>query len=461
MKSLFKIIRRYVLTAALITLLVLLFNCTLLSFWGYWTMKGEQDVTTRRQIEEIAQELVEQEGEYQMTQAGRRKLERLPFSWGMLVKNDGTVGWAYRLPQEIPRRYTMADMSVLSKWYLKDYPVFTWICGDDVLVLGREKDSIARFNLEYSIRAIDQMPEILRSLLFMNLFLILVLSLFFGYRFYRSLHPIAQGIEQLSNKETISLQEKGITDELSRRLNQTSRILEQQDRQLARRDHARTDWIAGVSHDIRTPLSLILGYADSLSHDAALDESGRKAAEAIRLQSMNIKNLIEDLNLTSKLEYGAQPLRIENFLPASFLRQVVADIYNGGMLGGCQIDLDVDGGVEHIQIEGDKGMLTRVFRNLIGNSIRHVPGCQIWIRMYKEGKWIRTDIQDSGPGIPPGVVSIVEGRSEDPNVHVMGLRVARQIVLAHKGQMGFSVKNGGKYDVYLLFAPFYNKSVLG
>lgn len=451
MRGLFKIIRRYVLTAVLITLLVLLFNCVLMFFWGYRAMKGEQDIVTRRQIEAVARELVEQEGAYRMTQTGYRELERLPFAWGMLVKNDGTVGWAYHLPQEIPRRYTMADISVLSKWYLKDYPVFTWICGEDVLVLAREKDSIARFNLEYSIQAIEQVPEILRSLLFLNLFLIFFLSLFFGYRFYRSLRPIAQGIEQLSNKETISLQEKGITDELSRRLNQTSKILEQQDRQLARRDHARTDWIAGVSHDIRTPLSLILGYADGLSHDTALDESGRKAAEAIRLQSMNIKKLIEDLNLTSKLEYDAQPLRIENFLLASFLRQVVADICNEGMLGDPQIDLDVDGSVEHIQIEGDKEMLTRAFRNLIGNSVRYVPGCQIWVRMYKEGRWIRIDIQDSGPGIPPGVVSIVEGRVEDPNIHVMGLRVVRQIIHAHEGRMGFSLKDGKKYDVYLLF----------
>lgn len=59
MRSLFKIIRRYVLTAVLITLLILLFNCLILFFWGNWLMKEEQRIATRRQIEEISWELVE------------------------------------------------------------------------------------------------------------------------------------------------------------------------------------------------------------------------------------------------------------------------------------------------------------------------------------------------------------------------------------------------------------------
>lgn len=453
MKSLFKIIRRYVLTAALLTLFVLLFNLTLFSVWGWWTMRGEQKVATRRQIEELSRELSRtRTGGYRMSPAGYRKLAQLPFSWGMLVKDDGTLGWTYRLPPEIPRRYTMADMSVLSKWYLKDYPVFTWICGDDVLVLGREKGSIARFNMEYSLRLISHVPEIFLSMVILNLVLIFCLALFFGYRFYRSLRPIAQGIQHLSEKETIDLPEKGITDELSRRLNQTSRILEQQNSRLARRDQARTEWIAGVSHDIRTPLSLILGHADSLARSADLDEKGRRAAGAIRLQSVKIKKLIEDLNLTSKLEYDAQPLRIEAFFLASFLRQVVADFYNEGILGDCQIDLDIKESAEHMQIEGDKEMLCRAFQNLIGNSIRYAPGSLIQIRVYREGKWLRIDFWDTGPGIPPEVAAIVEGRMEDPSIHVMGLRVVRQIIRAHKGQMRFLSK-GGKRNEVCLFLP--------
>lgn len=450
MKSLFKIIRRYVLTAALITALALTFNFALLCLWGSQMADGRHKISVRRQIEGISGELEEKDGVYHMSETGVEQLEASAFQWGMLVRGDGKLGWTWRLPPEIPRSYTLADMSVLSKWYLKDYPVFTWTCGDAVLVMGMAKDSVARFNLEYSVRLLEHVPEIFLSMAALNLLLVFLLALFFGYRFYCSLRPVAQGIERLSNNETVSLSEKGMVGELSRRLNQTSQILERQSQQLSKQDNARTNWIAGVSHDIRTPLSLILGHADSLGRNPALDEEGRRKAQAISRQSIYIKKLIEDLNLTSKLQYDAQPLRIEKILPASLLRQIAADYYNEEMLGDCQLDLQVDEDVERIQIEADKGMLTRAFQNLIGNSVRYAPGCGIWIAIGREGSWLRFLFQDSGPGIPPEVATIVEGRSENPNIHVMGLRVVRQIIGAHSGRMEFVLQGGKRVGVCLL-----------
>lgn len=437
MRSLFKIIRRYVLTAVLIALLVLFFNWIFLLLWGYWSMKGEENIAIRWQIEDIAKELSEENSGFRMSEEGYRKLEKSSFIWAMLVKKDGSVGWSYQLPREIPKNYTLADISVLSKWYLKDYPVFTWTCGDGILVVGVEKGSIARFNIEYSVRVIERMPTLFFSVVFFNLCLTLLLALFFGYRFYCSLRPIAQGIERLSNKEAVFLPEKGMTDVLSRKLNQTSRILVQQNNQLAKRDNARTNWIAGVSHDIRTPLSLILGYADSLSHNLALDEKGQKEAQSIRRQALGIKKLIEDLNLTSKLEYNAQPLRIENFLPAVLLRQVAADFYNEELLGDSILELDVQADAEQIQMEGDTQMLARAFQNLIGNSVRYAPGSRILVSMSQKERWLQFFFRDFGPGIPAEVVDIVEGITENPNIHVMGLRVVRQIVQAHRGRMEF------------------------
>lgn len=450
MKGLSKIIRRYVLTAMLITALALAFNFVIFILWGYRLADAEHSVSIRRQIELLAGELEEKDGGYHMSEEGLRQLKESVFRWGMLVEGDGRVGWTYELPPEIPRSYTLADMSVLSKWYLKDYPVFTWTYGDGVLVMGQEKESMARFNMEYSVRFLNHIPKIFFSIVVLNLLLVFLLALFFGYRFYRSLRPVAQGIERLSNNEAASLPEKGMVEELSRRLNQTSQILERQNRQLARRDNARTNWIAGVSHDIRTPLSLILGHADSLGKNPSLDGDGRRKAQAISRQSMYIKKLIEDLNLTSKLEYGAQPLRMEKICPASFLRQIAADYYNEEMLGDCQLDLAVDEDVEQAQIQADKGLLTRAFQNLIGNSVRHAPGCQIWIQMKREGSWLCFSFQDSGPGILPEVAAIAQGRLENPNIHVMGLRVVRQIVVAHGGRMKFARENGKQLGVRLL-----------
>lgn len=72
---------------------------------------------------------------------------------------------------------------------------------------------------------------------------------------------------------------------------------------LDKRDRTRTEWIAGVSHDIRTPLSLVQGNAAQLEADPALPGQARHKASVIREQSQRIGKLVSDLNLASKLEY--------------------------------------------------------------------------------------------------------------------------------------------------------------
>ena len=95
--------------------------------------------------------------------------------------------------------------------------------------------------------------------LLLVLLLILFFVLFLGYRFYRALKPVGKGIESLVEQEPLCLREKGMAGDLARKLNRVSDILQEQKKKLSRRDQARTEWISGVSHDIRTPLALILG----------------------------------------------------------------------------------------------------------------------------------------------------------------------------------------------------------
>lgn len=72
------------------------------------------------------------------------------------------------------------------------------------------------------------------------------------------------------------------------------------------------------------PLALILGWAEQLEQDAALPAPARQKAGGIRTQSERLRTLIDDLNLTSKLQYGAQPLRRELLTVGPLLRQLVA-----------------------------------------------------------------------------------------------------------------------------------------
>ena len=157
-------------------------------------------------------------------------------------------------------------------------------------------------------------------LLLLDAGLILLIYLMLGWFGAKPLRALAEGIDRLAKGDPVQLQQKGATGELAKKLNEAGIHLQKQARLIAQRDAARTSWIAGVSHDLRTPLALIMGYAEQMEAAARPDTEQRSRAAAIRAQSVKIKTLIEDLNLTSKLQYDAQPLRLREVQIGPWLR---------------------------------------------------------------------------------------------------------------------------------------------
>ena len=447
MKSLLKISRRYILTAVFITVFVVFVNLAAFLYLAYASMTDEErqegGLSIRQNMESISSLISGQGEDYVLSQEGYDILKETSFQWAMLLDREGKAVWEYELPRDIPRQFTITDVASFSRWYLEDYPVYVWQHKDGLLVFGCGKDSIVRISTILDGTLMKNAGWNAGLFGVLNLMLLLSLAMGFGYRFYKSLKPVAGGIEALSKKEKVEIPEKGMIDELAAKLNQASEILCQQNRKLEQRDNARTDWIAGVSHDIRTPLALIVGYADELEKDKDLSDAQREKAAVIQRQSLVIRQLISDLNLTSKLEYQAQPLSMIEYSPAELLRECAADYYNQGLDDRYEIELQIGQEEERIRLTGDRGLLLRAFRNLVGNSIRHNPeGCTVYLKMTEEEGNVRILFSDSGPGIPAAVLKVLKhtNTQENSHVHVMGLRIVKQIAEAHGGRVEFVKK---------------------
>ena len=84
------------------------------------------------------------DGEYQMSQEG---IEFIHFynGFAMLISDSGEVVWEYRLPEKLPRQYARKDIASFARWYLEDYPVITHIIGENIFVVGRQKNSIWKY----------------------------------------------------------------------------------------------------------------------------------------------------------------------------------------------------------------------------------------------------------------------------------------------------------------------------
>lgn len=521
MKSLIKIISRYSITAGVMILVILFSNIAVLGYLGYRSIAEEDDLAyngnIRVAMEKIGNELsqskeekTKKEGKYHLSKKGKKTLKETKFVWAMALNQQGDVVWKWKLPDEIPLNYSLSDVATFTRWYLCDYPVRVWKSGELLCVYAYPKDSYTVMNLYSTVSSIKNFPQYIKLFLIANLTVIIVFILTLGYRFYWSLKPISQGIEALSRKEPIHLRERGIASDLAKKINITSKTLEEQDRKLAKRDQARTEWIAGVSHDIRTPLTLIMGYSERLmSQDESISEKDRKRereiegnrdvkdemegdkktekqkremAKSIYRQAIIIKQLIEDLNLTSKLTYNATPLSLTECEPAKLLRESVADIYNSGLDEKYEIEIYISEEAEQSKVLIDEKLIKRAIRNILGNSIRHNSGgCIVKARLCVQDEEISYTFLDSGPGIPDRVVEILEEervgnrekiraqgkwrrkkeeeervqgiekerdkREENKKqVHIMGLRLTRQIVEVHGGEFLFCEREEGGYD---------------
>lgn len=360
------------------------------------------------------------------------------YEWAMLLDEEGTVVWQYDLPVRLDHRYTVTEVASFTRWYLEDYPVFCWITENGLLVLGRTPGTMFRYSFYSYTELFRGIYRGIVPTLLAIVALIVAGCMVFSWRGAKALTGVARGLDTLAAGGTVDLPTTGFTAEVARKLNQTSALLQRQNTIIARRDAARTDWIAGVSHDIRTPLALIFGYAEQLEHDPALPPDRQAKAAAIRSQGQTIRHLVEDLNLTSKLQYNAQPLRREPVHAGQLLRQIVTDFCNSGAGESCTLDFTLDPQAENLVLDVDTALLGRAFSNLLGNSARHSPGCTVTVHARQEGDALSVTVADDGPGCPPGVLAVLAGTPlPGPAPHVLGLHIVVQIVSAHGGKVTF------------------------
>jgi signal transduction histidine kinase len=282
-----------------------------------------------------------------------------------------------------------------------------------------------------------------------------VLALFLGLWLYRKLKPLYNGFSALPKKEPLTLSTGGVTGEVARILNETSVILSQQEKQLAHRDQARTEWIAGVSHDIRTPLSMVMGYASELENNLSLPAAEQNQARIIRQQSQRIKSLISDLNLASKLEYHAQPMELARVSPAALIRSAAVDFINDGLPAPYSLTVDVTEEANGPILLCDQALIRRALTNLIDNSIRHNPrGCDIRLSVTQSTDSLVIKVSDDGKGYPPELIENSGGLDESHLLgnHGLGLIIVRRIMKIHGGKVVFENLSDGGCAAALVFS---------
>ena len=458
MKSIPKLIRRFV---GILTLSIILFVILNVAFFAIVFVRNTSTFSPWDMADHAAAALQLTDGGYSLSDNVMAKLKE-ENAWALLIDNDTRqVVWQTdNLPANIPMQYTLSDVAELTRGYVNGYPAFTGEAQTGLLVLGYPKDRFwkhTRASWDYNF--IADLPKNTIIIFAINIVLILLIYAAVNSKLLRSIKPITNGIQNLSNGIPVYMKEKGVLSELAEKINKTSEILQMQSEQLRRKETARANWIAGVSHDVRTPLSMIMGYAGQLENSKNLSEIECKKAAAIVKQSSRMKDLINDLNLASKLEYDMQPLTMKQENAISIIRQVIVDFMNTNIDDKFPIKWITNDTLSACYINADKDLLKRAISNLIQNSINHNEnGCAIYASVCDNNNTCKICIEDNGIGASDEQIDRLNNTPHymicDTNTaeqrHGLGLLIVKQIIKGHNGEIFIDHSEYGGFKVVLI-----------
>lgn len=213
--------------------------------------------------------------------------------------------------------------------------------------------------------------------------------------------------------------------------------------ELRRLERVRQDFVANVSHEFKTPLTAIRGFAETLLSGALEDVDHRKRfVEIIQEHAERLTRLTDDLLKLSTIEAGKMDLELLTVSPADLVKMCVDTASFAAKKK--QQTIKVDCARDLPAIRGDSGRLRDVLQNLLDNAVQYTPGGgQIIVSAAREGDDVVFTVADNGIGIPQAeqeriferFYRVDEGRSREVGGTGLGLSIARHIAEAHGGRI--------------------------
>jgi predicted ATPase/signal transduction histidine kinase len=208
--------------------------------------------------------------------------------------------------------------------------------------------------------------------------------------------------------------------------------------------YLRSELIANVSHDLRTPLAALRGYLEmlTLKGDELRRSTQRSYVEIALRQSEHLATLVDELFELAKLDFKGVRLAREAFQ----LAELAVDVLQKFQLGADrqQVALRFEGGQAVPPVDADLGLVERVFDNLIGNALRHTPaGGSVSVTLHAEAARVAACVADTGGGIPEEELPFIFDRFyrvDRQREHAgggagLGLAIAKRIVELHGGEL--------------------------
>lgn len=347
--------------------------------------------------------------------------------WSIRLDKEGRVVESFNKPKEVKDKLSLVDVANFTRYYLADYPVFTYLAGDGLILFAYPKDSLDKLPSNYYNY---------QNLLF-NLklvFMFLLLFLIFVYIFYRmdinniikNISPFQKAIDKLYEEDFEKLDESGELMDLAIAINKANE-------KYKNLKEGQIKWIRGLSHDVRTPLAKI---SWELSKENIADMDRGK----IQDQVQKISNILEGLNLTLSLtKMDKENFKEEN--PLKLIRKLIVDKLNENPRRQIIFENKLE--KQNPRIKMDSTLFYRMLENILKNSLVYTDG-KITVTISESNDNLIIGILDEGEGISENIIRKVYGEDlTNITKHGLGIFISKQIAEVHGGSFSIRNKNPG------------------
>ncbi|AFS77602.1 two-component system signal transduction histidine kinase [Gottschalkia acidurici 9a] len=458
-----KITGRFIITVALVSIIVIVIN--IIGGITFLITKSKSDInitkdTSYSSPEEFtrgfAEYLIGDKEKIYVNSDGKKFLKEEE-AWIQILDEEGNEVYSYEKPDKVKDHYTPMELIHSYKYLTKDSmstifvaekkfenKSYSYIIGFPSQRIERNVITYDKYNLRNSFK----------SAIYIILFVDAIIALIFGYLFSRRLTKplvnIIDDVKTLSEGEyNLRRDERGTYKEIYYSINNLSEKLRSNEDERKKLDKMREEWISNISHDIKTPLVSVKGYAEILSSEEynCTKEEVREYSKIIEDKSNYIKDLIDDLNLSTRLKNKVLVLNLKNTNIVSLVRGAIIDILNNPQTSNVNIDFSATR--EVIEKDVDEILIKRVITNMLYNAIVHNDkNVDIEVRVEKRDK-IYIFIKDNGKGIKKEELKYIFERyyrgTNTGKRHKgsgLGMAIARDIIETHGGVINIESEIG-------------------
>lgn len=214
--------------------------------------------------------------------------------------------------------------------------------------------------------------------------------------------------------------------------------------ELRRLETIRQEFMANVSHELKTPLSSIMAYTETLLGGAIDDHEHREQfLHRIAEQGERLSNLIHDMLALARIEGAHQKLEITSLVLAPIARQCVDD--HTPLAESKQIELSIPEGLPDVKVAAEGEGLRTILNNLVDNAVKYTPDRgRVEVRWHEDDGHVRIEVADTGLGIPraeqPRIFErfyrVDRARSQQLGSTGLGLSIVKHLVQAMHGTVG-------------------------